>query len=390
MFTSGSTGQPKAVRHSHGHLLRRGRQLQTEIGLSRDACVYLPMPMFHANTVVGLLMPAVMAGAVIATRPSFSVSGFLDDVSRFGATHATYIGKTLQFILAQTAGQVGPRTRLETMIGNGASDREINAFAERFGCRVIDVYGSTEGAISLRRSEATPSGSLGVAATGDVRILDPETGKECPRACIGADGRVANLAEAVGEIVRVDGVGNFEGYWSNDAAQAERVRDGRYWSGDLAWRDGEGYFYFAGRSGGMVRVDGENLSAHRVQEVLEEHPDIAENVVYGVPDPGSDDALMVAIRLVEGGEVDPSGLFSFWDGLDRLSRKEIPRFVRFVDEIPRTATNKLLTAQLQTAKWHGADPIWWRSSARDGFRRLEQQDVVMLDKELASAGLPER
>ncbi|MEU7811752.1 AMP-binding protein [Pseudonocardia sp. NPDC049154] len=387
MFTSGSTARPKAVRHSHRHLVRRATGLVVDAGLDADSTVYLAMPMFHAGTMAGLLVPAIMVGATIATRPRFSASNFAVDVRRFGATHTTFVGRTLHYILAQDP-EPEPEagSSLRVAIGNGAADADIAAFAARFGCRVVDVYGTTEGAISLRRGPDNPPGSLGIAVAGDVRILDPRTGRECPRAVRGPDGEFGTLGPEVGEMVRVDGPGNFEGYWNNPEADAERLRDGRYWSGDLAWRDEAGNFYFAGRAGGMVRVDGENLSPHRIETAVGDRPEVGDCVVFAVPDPGSDDALMIV--LTAPGGLDPA---TFFDGLvaeGALSRKEVPRFVRVTAAIPRTATQKLLGRGLQGERWHTTDPVWWRPDTRAAFRPLTAADAAALDEAIRRTGRP--
>ena len=369
MFTSGSTSRPKAVRHSHGRLLARGRQLLGEVDIDRSSTVYLHMPLFHASTMVGLLLPALLAGATIATRERFSASGFVPDLHRYGATHTTFVGKTLQYILARTTTDERKST-LQLAVGNGASDRDIARFSEVFGCRVHDVYGSTEGGISLRRVAGTPSGSIGVATAGDVRVLDPVSARECPRAEVDETGRITNLDDALGEIVRVDGTGSFEGYYENPAAERARLRDGYFWSGDLAWRDTEGYFFFAGRSGDMVRVDGENISAHRVQDRIETHPDVQECAVYGIREAHSDDHLMVTAVLRTGAPADPNLIFDALTGSGQLSDREVPRFVRLARTLPRTPTNKLLVEPLRRQGLHSSDPVWWRPSTRAPFVRL--------------------
>ncbi|MEV5561031.1 AMP-binding protein [Nonomuraea wenchangensis] len=381
LFTSGSTGRPKAVLHSHGRLLARGRRLMDEVDIDESSTVYLPMPLFHAGTLIGLLLPAVLAGARIALRPKFSGSRFAEDVRRFGATHTTFVGKTLKYVL-ESAPEPPEGSPLRVAVGNGASQQDIDEFARRFGCRVIDVYGSTEGAISLRRTPDTPPGSLGLPQSGDVRVLDPATGRELPR--VPADASMSSIMEGVGDMVRVDGTGHFEGYWRNDEAQAERVRDGCYWSGDLAWRDEQGFFYFAGRAGEKVRVDGENLSPHRVQEQVERHPRVRDCLAFGVPEPGADDALMVVVTLTGTGEFDPDQVFESLNEQGLLSRKEIPRFLRVTDAIPSTATNKPLTGVVRGERWGTDDPVWWRPTGRDTFRLMKKEDKEMIDLRLAA------
>ena len=126
-------------------------------------------------------------------------------------------------------------------------------------------------------------------------MLDPETMQETPDAEFGADGRLLNADAATGELVNTSGAGAFAGYYNDPDAEAERMRGGMYWSGDLAYRDADGFVYFAGRTADWLRVDGENLAAAPVERILLRHPDISEAVVYAVPDERVGDQVMAAL-----------------------------------------------------------------------------------------------
>ena len=117
-----------------------------------------------------------------------------------------------------------------------------------------------------------------------VAVLDPETGRPCPPARFSPGGELLNPAEAIGELVNTAGPGMFAGYYNDAEADASRMRDGRYWSGDLAYADADGFCWFAGRAGQWLRVDGENLGTAPIERVLLRHPAIAAAAVYGVPD----------------------------------------------------------------------------------------------------------
>ncbi len=150
--------------------------------------------------------------------------------------------------------------------------------------------------IIIRRDAAMPAGALGTA-DDSVKVLDPETGQECPRAVLDDQGRVVNLDEAVGEIVETEPTSGFEGYYRNPAATEERFRDGAYWSGDLAYRDADGWLFFAGRSNDWLRVDGENFAAGPVEAIIARHPDVRSVAVYAVPDDPVGDRVMVGLEL---------------------------------------------------------------------------------------------
>ena len=203
---------------------------------------------------------ALAAAAPIATRQRFSASATLPDLRRHGATVLTYTGKVLNYILSVPEAPDDAEVPLRLALGNEASLSDIKAFARRFGCAVRDSYGSTEGMIIIRRDPSMPDGALGSAAD-TVKVIDPDTMRECPPLAVGADGRSTNLEEAVGEIVETAPSTGFEGYYKNPVATSTRFRNGWYWSGDLGYRDDDGWFYFAGRSNEWLRVDGENFAA---------------------------------------------------------------------------------------------------------------------------------
>ncbi|MDT7544073.1 MAG: fatty-acyl-CoA synthase, partial [Actinomycetota bacterium] len=246
IFTSGTMGTPKAVRCSQGKIATFGYAMVERVGLTADDVSYVSMPLFHSNAVIAGWTPSLAVGATVALRRRFSASQFLADARRFGATYANYVGTPLSYVLAQPAARDDADNPLVRVFGNEAAPADIARFRERFACEVLDGFGSTEGGISITKTPDTPAGALGVGV-GDVRVLDPETGTECAAAVFDEHGRLTNADHAVGELVKMDGLGGFEGYWEAADDDAHRSRDGRYWSGDLGYRDEAGFLYFAGR-----------------------------------------------------------------------------------------------------------------------------------------------
>ena len=386
IFTSGTTAAPKAVRCSHGKIAAQGGYLGQRF-LTAEDVAYGPMPLFHSNAVIAGWTPALAAGATIALRDRFSASGFLPDVRRFGATYANYVGKALAYVLATPQQPDDADNPLRVVFGNEASERDAAAFGRRFGCHVVDGFGSTEGGVSLQRPPEAPAGSLGRPSYGDVRVLDPVTGDECPAARFDAAGRLLNADEAIGELVNCDGAGAFEGYWRNDAAESERLRAGRYHTGDLAYRDADGWFYFAGRMGDRIRVDGENLAVAAIERALGTHPDVVQVAVYAVPDPQVGDQVMAALQLADGARLDGAAFLDWLRARGELGEKAYPRFLRIVGEMPRTATNKVVKRGLVRDAWRTDDPVWWRPDSRadgDRYRPLTAEDVAALDAAVAA------
>jgi fatty-acyl-CoA synthase len=328
--------------------------------ITSDDVLYVSMPLFHSNAVMSGYAPALVTGATLALATRFSASGFLDDVRRFGATYMNYVGKPLSYILATPEREDDADNPLRLAFGNEANEKDIAAFSRRFGCEVRDGFGSTENAVVISRVEDTPPGSLGRPLDG-VKVLDRDTGEECPPAELGPDGQVVNLDECVGEFVNVDGAGQFAGYYNDEAATAERMRGGMYWSGDLGYLDADGFAYYAGRTGDWLRVDGENLAAAPVERILLRHPEVSRVAVYAVPDPHAGDQLVAAVVLLPGSELDPASFAHFLAAQPDLGPKQWPRHVRIAETLPQTATNKVLKRELVEQGLDVTDPLWTRA-----------------------------
>ena len=383
IFTSGSTGAPKAVRVTQGRMA----EAAAAMGFTHDDVLYCAAPLFHGNALSSNVLPALGVGATIVLRRRFSASACLPDVRRYGATFLNTVGRALAYVLATPPSQTDRDHQLKYVLAPESSDADVAAFQERFGCIIVTGYGSSEGAIKMMPVRRGRAGALGrPPADIDVAVVDPVTREECPRAQFDPGGRLLNGADAIGEIVRRDPTTRFEGYYNNPDADAERMRNGWFWSGDLAYRDDDGVFYFAGRSGDWLRVDAENFAAAPVERILGRHPDIAGVAVYGVPDARTGDQVMAAIELRDGRAFDADAFPEFLDTQPDLGTKWAPRFVRVVAALPVTGTQKIDKQPLRAQQWYGSDRIWWRPDARESFRPLTDGDIATLEQEFARHG----
>ncbi|MEU9144323.1 AMP-binding protein [Streptomyces sp. NPDC048349] len=372
-FTSGSTGAPKAAICTQGRLAAAGSALARRFSVTPQDVHYVCMPLFHGNAVIADWLPALAGGASVALRRRFSASAFLDDVRAYGATYFTYVGRAVQYLLAT---EPRPDDREHTLrLGFGTEAGAVDAarFAERFGVPLVEGYGATEGGASVQHTPDTPPGALGRAGEGDdLAVIDPETGAECPAAVLDAQGRLLNGSAAIGELVN-RGRSLFEGYWRNPEAEAARTRQGWYWTGDLFFRDAAGFLYFAGRTDDRLRVDSENLAAAVIENILARWDVAAAVAVYAVPDEVAGDQVMAAVALREGAGFDPDAFAAFLAAQPDLGTKMAPRYVRLVDEMPVTATNKVHRVGLRRESFLCTDPVWHRSPA-GGYRRLTEAD----------------
>lgn len=390
VFTSGTSGAPKAVITTHRRLSFVVQSMLAITQLAADDTTYISMPLFHSNALFTAWAPSVAAGASVALRRKFSASEFLADVRRFGATYFNYVGKPLTYILATPERPDDADNPLRRGFGNEGSEIDIARFATRFGCTLTDGYGQTETGASIVRVPNMPAGSLGVAAQDTIKVLNSETGVECPPARFDDSGRLLNGEEATGEIVNTGG-GTFEGYWNNDEANRERLRDGAYWTGDLAYRDENGFFYFAGRTSDWLRVDGENFAAAPIERIVMRHPSVLLAAVYGVPDVEVGDRAMVALQLVPGSTFDIDEFASFLGAQSDLGPKWVPTYVEVLDELPLTQTNKVIKRDLVTRRWHAVERrddarIWHRPGKNLEFVPFTRDDAIRLRERFESAG----
>jgi fatty-acyl-CoA synthase len=385
IFTSGTSGAPKACLCSQGRLATNGSILAQMMGFSEGDVFYCAMPMFHSNALMANWAPALSVGATCVLRRKFSASGFLTDVRRYGVTYFNYVGKPLAYILATPEEPDDADNTLRRAFGNEATDQDVERFQKRFGCTVTDAYGSTEGGVHVTRSDDMPRGSLGRGLPGVV-VLDPDTGEACPPARFGPDGQILNPDEAIGELANKLGAAGFEGYWRNDEAGAARVHDGIYWSGDLAYLDEKGFIYFAGRDSEWLRVDGENFAAAPVERILARLPGVALAAVYAVPDEVVGDQVMASLQLEPGAEFDAAGFAAFLSQQSDLGTKWAPRYVRICDALPATQTNKVLKRALRKERWECPDPVWWKPEKEAPYRRLAAADRGAIRARFAARG----
>jgi fatty-acyl-CoA synthase len=371
IFTSGTSGEPKAVQVTHLTVLFAGTTLIERFEVTPSDVCYLSMPLFHSNALLAGWSVAVGAGAAMVPA-TFSASGLLPDLRRYGATFMNYVGKPLAYVLATSERPDDHDNPLRVAFGNEASDRDIAEFSRRFDCTVWDGFGSTEGAIIITREDGCPPGSLGRGFPG-VAIYNPDTLTECPAAAFDDDGALTNAGEATGELVNTSGAGLFAGYYNDPEATDARLRHGMFWSGDLAYRDQDGWIYFAGRSSEWLRVDGENMTTAPIERILQRLTAVSHVAVYAVPDEHVGDQVMAAIVLQDNADLTPEEFGEFLARQPDLSPKAWPSYVWLTDRLPTTATNKILKRKL-TARGTTPDGgvLWTRIGRSKAYVRVDR------------------
>ncbi len=311
IFTSGTSGAPKAVICTQRRLLVTGNRMTTMLDIGSDDVGYVAMPLFHSNAVMVGWAPSIVAGASVGLARRFSVSGWLPDVRRYGATWFNYTGKPLSYLVASPEQPDDADNTLRVAFGNEGAPQVLDRV------RLSDS-GSRSSTPSAPPRAASPSSATWRPDPGPwawpVRpsgVVD-EDGQECPPASHDVAGRrCSTRGECVGEIVNTDGAGPFEGYYNNPEATGKATRQGWYWSGDLGYLDEDRYLFFAGRTAEWIRVDGENFPAGPIADAISLHPDVVVAVAYGVPDAEAGDQVMAAMVLRPGATLDPEA-FAHW------------------------------------------------------------------------------
>lgn len=388
LFTSGSTSAPKAVVCTNQRMAVASVRAGQIYGVTSEEVCYCPMPLFHGNALMACWGPALAVGATVVLRRKFSASNFMSDIREHGCTYFTYVGRTIAYILGQPANGDDKHNKLRLGFGTEASALDRERFLERFGCDLVEGYGSSESVVAIIRTPDTPANALGkerADMAGQVFIIDPDTNAECPRVQFDEFGAIVN-PECIGEIVSKSGGTSFEGYYNNREASTERVRNGWYWTGDLGYRDDDGFFYFGGRSADWLRVDSENFAAGPVENIVSRFPEVVMAAVYPVPDPITGDMVMAAIEMTESSVFSPQKFDDFLSQQRDLGTKWSPQIVRVIQAMPLTANNKVHKPPLRSSKWQTNDTLYWRPERNQPLRLMSETDKQELEARFAANG----
>jgi fatty-acyl-CoA synthase len=393
IFTSGTTGLPKAALMSHLRFLNAGGVIAGFLALDREDVLYNVLPLYHGAGGMVVVSAALHVGIPIVLRRRFSASEFWSDVRRHRVTAWYYIGEICRYLLNQPPRSDDAAHTLRKMSGAGLKADVWEAFQARFGIETVcEGLGSTEANYGLTNvdNKLGSVGRLPYPEHSNIRVVryDIDSGEHL-RAADGT--RVLCAPGEVGELIAeiLDGptaAGFFEGYTSPEATEAKILRDvfraGDRWvrSGDLVRRDADDYFYFVDRVGDTYRWKSENVSTEEVAQILARFPGVAVANVYGVRVPGNEGrAGMVALTLQAPARFDPYAFHEFAAG--RLASYAMPLFVRLAPDADLTTTFKLRKIELQRAGYDPArtrDALFVRDAAGECYRPLTPAALAAL------------
>ncbi|OKH83709.1 long-chain-acyl-CoA synthetase [Mycobacterium sp. SWH-M3] len=374
IFTSGTTGMPKASVMTHYRWLRAlagfgGLGLR----LHSDDTLYCCLPLYHNNALTVSVGSALNSGAALALGKSFSASRFWDEVIRYDATAFVYIGEICGYLLNQPPKPTDRAHKVRVIVGNGLRPAIWDEFTQRFGIsRVCEFYGASEGNTAFV-NVFNVSKSTGICPSPVAFVeYDPDSGEPAR----GADGRLRKVRSGKPGLLlsKVSDFQPFDGYTDKSATEKKLVRnafkEGDVWfnTGDLMRSQGFGHAAFADRLGDTFRWKGENVATTEVEAAVAGHPAVEECTVFGVEVPGAGGrAGMAAVQLKEGKEFDGKALAEAFYG--NLPAYAVPLFVRVVSELAHTSTFKSQKVELRKQGYGTEieDPLYVLAGREEGY-----------------------
>lgn len=346
MYTSGTTGPSKGVITLHAHALTDALDSLKFLAYEPDETIYCPIPLFHAGALWDGVMTAMLAGASIAIVERFSASRFWEDVRRFHANVAMGIFSMIPILLKKPPSPDDKNHSLRAFyLGKSVLDE---AFRTRFGVRSVETYTSTEAGIGT----ASPYsqwrvGSCGQAndTTYEVKVVDEWDREVAP----GEPGELVLRPKRPFVLT--------PGYYNYPQATIETYRNAWFHTGDLAYQDKEGYFYFVERIKDSIRRRGENISAFELEQAVNSHTAVLESAAFGVPSELEEEEVKLAVVLRPGHSLSPEELVAHCK--EHLPDFMVPRYIEFMDELPKTPIGKLAKHELRAQGDHGLTGQTW-------------------------------
>jgi long-chain acyl-CoA synthetase len=345
IYTSGTTGKPKGCLLTHGNVIANARQISTWLGFTETDRLLTIMPLFHMNAVSVTTMSALYAGGSTVISPKFSASQFWKIISDYQVTSFGSVATMLSILLSTYPDGVPEGLKTDqlrfAMCGSAPVPAEVmNKFEETFNCPVVEGYGLSE---STCRSTFNPPdkrrrpGSCGLPIGNEMKVFD-DNDEEV------ADGEL-------GEIV-LRGENILKGYFKSPEATETAFRNGWFHTGDVGYRDQDGFFYIVDRKSDMIIRGGENIYPREIDEVLYQHPAVAAAATIGVRDDLYGEEVAAFVVLKDGMKVVEEELISYCT--ERVADYKCPKSIRIVAEIPKGPTGKLLKREL--AKLYSTTP----------------------------------
>lgn len=342
VYTSGTTGASKGCMIPHNMACNMGWNAVLTRGYGPDEVLWSPLPLFHLNAIAVTVVTGMIAKCRAAIAPRFSVSQFWPEVERSGATVVSLLGSMASLIADAPDSDEARRCRGQIRRVNAApfSPAVVEKWRQRFGLKTggSSAYGMTEAATisGLRDGDpmGPPNSSGRVGQDFDVRIFD-ENDNELP---VGTPGEIVCRPKRPNIM--------FQGYWNRPEATVKAWRNLWFHTGDLGKLDDDGYLYFVDRKKDYIRRRGENISTYEMEAVFRQHPAILDVAVHAVLSPMGEDEVKVTAQIVPGADLTEEELCRW--SIERVPYFAVPLYVEFREELPRSATGKVLKEELRS------------------------------------------
>ena len=344
MFTSGTTGPSKGSLMPHNYALYMGELISMATGYDESDCLYNALPLFHGNAQLLSTLPALMSGARMVLAERFSASRFWDDIKENGCTEFNYIGGILPILLKAEPKPDDGDNPIRVFCGGGAPKDLFETVEKRFGLTIIEGYGMSEiGLPLLNTMQERKPGTCGKPLPDyDVKVVD--------------DNGLELGPHTTGELLMRNRKPfcMFLEYYKMPDKTAEACRDLWFHTGDYLYYDEDGYFYFVDRKKDAIRRRGENISSYEVEKVISSHPSVMESAAVAVKSDLGEDEVMVCLSLKEGKDVTSLELMAYCE--EHMAYFMIPRYLRFMKEMPKTPTQRVRKVELRE---EGVTPDTW-------------------------------
>jgi crotonobetaine/carnitine-CoA ligase len=329
MYTSGTTGPSKGVMQVNRSALWNSGAWIDILDLSSADRAYSMFPLFHVTARSAIVGSSLFAGASIALRSGFSVQGFWDDIRETGSTFFAYMGAVIHLLHSVDPEPDDADNPVRIAFGAAAPPEIAVDFERRFGFPLIEVYGSTElGVATAPYGTVRKPGTMGVVCPHVVVEIHDERGHPVPPG-------------TEGEIVARPAVpyGIFQGYWRQPEYTVRAWRNLWFHTGDGGRFDEDGFLTFSDRVKDSIRRRGENISSFEVERAVQAHPDVLECAAYAVPSELTEDEVMIAVVPRAGSRIDPVAVFEHC--VAQIPRFAVPRYLRVMSELPKTASQRI-------------------------------------------------